>query len=119
MITAAERHMLVRLAGALAPRVRDALLGQIQTVAVHAEGRGHLRLSVSADTGALPPHDIDIIESSYRDVDGVLVEVLLHFEQPRGVISWLEWFRYDGVLPLRFSPPADALSAPVVQLMPS
>ena len=94
------------------------LLRQIGAAAISGEDLGHLSFFLPSDADVLPPGQLDVIETSYRDDDGGLVEVLLHFEQPRAVISWLEWFRYDGAVPLRFPPPADALTAPIVQQMP-
>jgi hypothetical protein len=118
MTTGAERRLLARLAEALAPDAKEPLRRQIETARIRSEERGHLSFFLPGDTAGLPSSDVDVIESSYRDADGTAVELLLHFEQPRAVMSWLEWFRYDGRPPGRFPPPADALADPVARLMP-
>lgn len=117
-ITSPERELLIRLAEALRFQTRVALLRQIEVASVRAEGPGHLSFAVTAGDDMLPADGVDVIETSYRDTDGGLVEVLLHFEQPGGTMSWLEWFRYDG-LPLNFPPSPAALSAPTARSMPS
>lgn len=109
--------MLERLAEALAESERTFLLRQLAAAAVRGEDRGHLFFSVPSGADALPG-ELAEIDSSYRDDDGGLIDVLLHFEQPRGVVSWLEWFRYDGKPVLRFPPSPGALTAPAVQWMP-
>ncbi len=119
MMTTAERDLLVRLSGAVTPGERVQLLRQIEAATVRTEDQGHMSLSVPDHGGAPPFSGIDVIETSYTDEDGATVELLLHFEQPRATISWLEWFRYDGKRPRRFPPTADALTAPVVRPLPS
>ncbi len=86
-MTNAERELLIRLAEALRPQTRVTLLRQIEVASVRAEDPGHLSFAVTAGDDTLRADGVDVIETSYRDTDGGLVEILLHFEQPGGTMS--------------------------------